>query len=123
MTLGPPKAAQAIYPKNVNFDSQNLDKNFEGNLIGKIKFIKENLDRKMGNNDGDRSDDTMGDVDELRYDTLYAKSMVLRRKMNILLGEDIGDKGRLRKILNCLVEELAGLSQQIMLVSARVVKD
>jgi hypothetical protein len=82
-------------PGNATFDSQNganyrkrqvtnLDKNFEVNLIDKLRFIRENLDGKMVNIDGNKSDDTMGDVDELRYDSLYAKSMVLRRKMNIL---------------------------------------
>jgi hypothetical protein len=98
LTEQPGKVAKAMGdqgPEKASFDNQNganwrkrqvtnLDKNFEVNLIDKLRFMKENLDRKLGNIDGNKSDDTMGDVEELRYDSLYAKSMVLRRKMNIL---------------------------------------
>jgi hypothetical protein len=98
LTEQPGKAAQAMgdqSPQKSNFDAQNganwrkkqvtnLDKNFEVNLIDKLRFMREDLDGKVGCVDGNKSDDTMGDVEELRYDSLYAKSMVLRRKMNIL---------------------------------------
>ena len=90
--------------------------------VSKIQFAKNNIEKGLICEDNE-SDNSMGDVDELKYDNLYTRSVVLRSKLDKLLAMNIGEKGILIEVLKALVEELADLSDQIKQMIYRVFRD
>ena len=69
--------------------------------------------------DHNKSHESLGDVDELRYETLYTKSIVLRRKLDALESLAVGQKGKVTQILNKLAVELSELCGQINAMSSK----
>ena len=73
--------------------------------------------------DSDIEEESMGDVDEVRYDMLYTKSIVLRKKLEKLLSYGIGEKDKLVKVLESLTKGLIDLDQQISDLSRKANKE
>ena len=109
----------------------NIDKNKEhvSNLEDRelkiqedLRFDKEINEHLLYNGDRIKSEGSMGDVDELKYDALYTKSIVLRKKMDMLRVLSISENGRAICVLNKLAEELTELSDQISLTFCKFLR-
>ena len=102
---------------------KNKESDEENNIIRSIRFSKLDQNHKISSdNDIHNTEGSMGDVDELKYDNLYTKSIVLRRKIDYLKSVTFSESGKLRKILDKMVEEIAELSDHISLTFCKYLK-
>ena len=65
----------------------------------------------------------MGDVEELKYDQLYTKAIVLRHKMKMIQSAGIGEKSKMIGVLKTLKEEIAELNSEILSLFSKKVQD
>ena len=85
----------------------------EFNVIDKVRFNHREKVVRISTIADNESEDSMGDVDELKYDHLYSKSIVLREKVRLLTNFGMGEKGVLAELMANINSELEEMSLQI----------